>query len=109
MRESLFLIGCVVVGCGGKTDGSDGGTTGDSGSMQVFTKCNADSDCIIVPRSCCGSCGAATKSDQTAVSKSEASNYRGSVCQSTACPACAMMQDPNLKARCTSGMCESAP
>jgi len=78
----------------------------EDGGGADFTACTASSECIVVPASCCGSCGAATRGDAIAVSTSRASAYSTSVCpDGAACPACFMEQDPTLVATCEAGHC----
>jgi hypothetical protein len=66
-----------------------------------------NSDCLVVPASCCGACGAATRTDSIAVNRSRASDYRTSACgDDIGCPACFMPQDPTLVPTCAAGRCE---
>lgn len=71
----------------------------------VDAACSMPGMCTLVPASCCGTCGAATPSDRIALPRESADAYRKSVCASSACPACATQQDPNLQAFCVSGSC----
>ncbi len=82
--------------------GPDGGLLEgvDAGPLKA---CATSADCVVVPSSCCGTCGAATADDMIAVSRDSAANYRTSVCAGTSCPACAPQQDPFLFASCGSG------
>lgn len=102
-----WIFVCALLGlgaaaaCGGQSEdgGGSGGTSG-------LTACKLNSDCIVVPKSCCGSCGGATRQDALAVNQSKASEYRAGVCQGMGCPACYMPTDPTLIATCNAGTCE---
>lgn len=97
----------VTLACGGKSDDSGGAGGGDgTGGSSALTACSKNSDCIVVPKSCCGSCGGATRQDALAVHQGKASEYRQGVCQGMGCPACYMPTDPTLVATCNAGSCE---
>jgi len=124
MRRAVGCsIGCLLLmlaGCesshspgdgGGRTDGPvrDSGrdsAVGDGGSDPFA--CAGPSECIVVPASCCGSCGAATRGDAVAVNVARSSDYRRPMCDGVGCPACFMEQDPSLVATCRAGRCEVA-
>jgi hypothetical protein len=73
-----------------------------------FTSCDVNSDCIVRSESCCGSCGAATRSDALAINKAQAAQYADMACDGDkGCPACApLFIDPTLTATCRKGRCE---
>lgn len=107
MRRAILSSGAAIaiaVACGGTTVGGDGGAN-DGGPSPDVTACKAAGECVIVPHSCCGQCGAATKSDMEAINATKLSAYRQS-CAGTPCPACFMQQDPNLQAVCVAGACK---
>lgn len=100
MRSLLVSLALILTGCP-STHGM-----GDDGSTDGYDACSVPSDCLVVPASCCGSCGAATRGDAVAVSTSRASAYRASVCGGDfGCPACFMEPDPTLVATCDAGRC----
>lgn len=101
MRHWLVLF--VVASCGGELEGNKGLASG------IFTPCGDDSDCVVVPQSCCGSCGLATKTDLIAIAKIHAGDYRHAVCAGKPCPACGGPIDPSLTARCKENACELVP
>ncbi len=126
----------VVVACGGSTssgDGGDAGSTGGAGGSgsggsgaggsgaggsgaggsggsagvgELPTSCVVPSDCVVVPASCCGACGAPARGDAVAVNAKQAPAYRQQLCSETACPGCDMPRDPTLVATCSAGNCE---
>lgn len=121
LRLALGAVLLAYVGCGG-----DDGTTGDSGQEAgaddagrdagspdaarpdagELRACTEDDECTVVPESCCGSCGAATRGDAIGVHRDRASAYSGMACSgSVGCPACYMQQDPTLIATCREGQC----
>ncbi|MEZ4338455.1 MAG: hypothetical protein R3B82_17685 [Sandaracinaceae bacterium] len=100
MRRFLWIGALLLTGCP-----SSHGMDEDAGGV-VYDECSAPSDCVVVPASCCGSCGAATRGDAIAVATDRASAYRTSACGAdTGCPACFMEPDPTLVATCTAGRC----
>jgi len=102
VTTTLSLV-LAAAGCGTSHDPDDGGT-GDAGG-ELFA-CEVDTDCIVVPESCCGSCGAATRGDALAMSGDAAGDYLTSVCAGMGCHICYMAQDPTLVATCDAGRCE---
>lgn len=97
------LVG--LVDCGGSTAG-DGNTGGSGGVSPELTSCSVNSDCLISPASCCGSCGAATRGDAIALNKNQVTHYSEQVCEGGGCPACYSPQDPMLIATCDAGQCK---
>jgi hypothetical protein len=96
------LVACVMAACSTQHDvvDPDAGVPGD------LQACDVSPECIVVPESCCGSCGAATRGDAIAVNVDRADVYRTVVCEGTgACPACFLQQDPTLVATCLAGQC----
>ena len=71
--------------------------------------CTMAGMCVLVPRTCCGSCGLPSPTDEIAVPRDKASEYRTLVCKADAgpigCPDCAGIGDPNLQAFCRGGEC----
>jgi hypothetical protein len=106
-RFSLpFVLVALAAGCS-DSHGTDGGTDGAPDGGGDYSACTLSSECVVVPASCCGSCGAATRGDAIAVNMDELSAYRTSVCgEMMGCPACYMAQDPTLVATCDAGRCE---
>jgi hypothetical protein len=70
--------------------------------------CEVNSDCVVVPESCCGSCGAPTRGDAVAINADMRARYSRAACgEDTACPACApLFIDPTLVATCRARRCE---
>ncbi|MEZ4232552.1 MAG: hypothetical protein R3B89_25455 [Polyangiaceae bacterium] len=136
LRGAACCLSLLVAGCGGSTSSAGGtgggagvgasagaagdagsaaqggtgqGGTGQGGSAGIGAPpqdCDVPSDCIVVPASCCGACGAATRGDAVAINRSEASTYRQQLCFDMDCPACDMPRDPTLVATCSAGRCE---
>ncbi len=100
MKPGLPLIILLLAGaCGGSS-------SPDTGSEPAgLTACEQPSDCVVVPQSCCGSCGAATREDSRAVNVTVAATWRRSNCQDQGCPTCYRPRDPTLVATCESGSC----
>lgn len=90
-------------GSGGSASGGSGGSGGDS-----INHCRVPSDCVVIPASCCGSCGAATREDSIAVNKGLAGYARDLACGAAGmnCPGCYMPSDANLLSTCTAGKCQ---
>jgi hypothetical protein len=120
MRSSCLLPFCLLVACGarvapeetfdtGVLDAADASDALDTSSPPPdtpdFTRCAEPGSCVVVPRSCCGSCGAAITEDMIGVETSQSSSYRSSVCKDMACDACYRQQDPFLQAFCQSSRC----
>jgi hypothetical protein len=98
----LVLIAAVLNACG------DDDGPADDGGQADFAACEVNSECIVVPQSCCGACGAPTRGDAIAVNRANASEYARRACEdSDGCPACApLFIDPTLVATCRAGACE---
>ncbi len=73
-----------------------------------FAACNVPTDCLVLPMSCCGSCGAPTRGDAIAVARDRVDAYRGNTCgDDQGCPTCApLFIDPTLVATCRDQRCE---
>lgn len=67
--------------------------------------CTQPSECVVVPMTCCGVCGAPATGDVTAIRK-DAQSARTERCKTALCPACAQRPNPALVATCRSGRCE---
>lgn len=94
-------------GTSGSGGGSaSGGTSGSGGDGGGLTACTLPADCTIVPASCCGDCGAATRGDAVAIRRERYSEWMSENCAAVDCPACARPQDPTLFADCRGGTCE---
>jgi len=77
------------------------------GTDAAVNTCAENSDCLVVPHSCCGSCGAATRGDAVAVSRDNLNQQRTDACAGTmGCPACFGGTDPLLIATCRANRCE---
>lgn len=105
MRELAGMALLILVGCGGQSEG-DGGSGGTGGGSSDLHACGANADCVVISKSCCGSCGGATREDSIAVNAGKASAYRSNVCDGMGCPACYMPNDPTLVATCSAGTCQ---
>lgn len=70
------------------------------------TACEYPADCLLRSASCCGSCGAPSRTDTIALAVDYASTYANDVCGDDAmCPACAAQPDNTLLATCDAGQC----
>lgn len=115
----LFLVAAASApGCGGTVvdpgtggTGTTTGTTTGTGSTTgaAFDACDGPGQCVLVPSSCCGSCGTQSLESMTAVHADHTAAYFESLCpDDVACPACAALPNPNLFAYCESGHCVAA-
>lgn len=87
----------------------EGMCTARGGACDVRS-CGRPSDCVVVPESCCGTCGAATPEDVTAVNGDAASEHRASACAGVAgCDLCFMTTDPHLTATCSAATAQCEP
>lgn len=122
MWRYLALAGLMAVACGGRSveppggSGGSGGTGGSGGSGGAGgsggtgtgggpspTACTRNDDCIVIPESCCGSCGAPTRTDARAANRNHVPV--DPKCAMTGCPACYQEPDPTLLATCDHGDC----
>ncbi len=124
----LFLA--LIAGCGTSHDRGgeedDGGIVpadsapADSGRRDAgrrdaaidephWSACEESSECVVMPASCCGNCGAPAPMDMVGVNVSRLSDQRGEACGGgdVACPACAAMPDPHLIATCDVDTCQA--
>lgn len=95
-------------GAGGTSgSGGSGGSSGSGGSGgSGASSCTGPSECVVVPESCCGQCGAATPGDAIAVHVDDTSSFRQQACgEDSGCPACFMPSDPFLIATCEQNRC----
>lgn len=111
MRTNLYalmsIVSLAVLACGDDDhDQRDAG--GDASIAPDYFACEVPSDCVVIPESCCGSCGAPVRGDAIAVAKRNAAAYAGEVCEDNGgCPACApLFIDPTLVATCRAERCE---
>jgi hypothetical protein len=83
--------------------GGMGGNAGAGGGWS--SPCEDNLDCLVMPASCCGACGVATRTDVIALNQADGEAYRREVCDNIACPGCAGQPDPTLMAACIGGRC----
>lgn len=119
MRIAGLLLCLVVIGCSdshGRAD--DAGSSPidaaalpdaavrDSGSTP---ECDVPSECVLLPASCCGRCGAPTPDDMIAIPVAHQMEYVSMVCGggTIGCPECASPWDPYLVATCRERRCEA--
>jgi hypothetical protein len=95
-----------VGGVGGSTGGG-AGTAGEAGAGGggTLSPCEENADCMILPATCCGACGVATRDDIQALNQEDAVSFRMDTCGQVACPGCAGTPDPTLVATCSDGFC----
>jgi hypothetical protein len=75
--------------------------------MGDWGRCELTSQCVLRPESCCGTCGAATRDDFTALNRSALEEYAALACEDVAgCDECYMATDPFLAVTCAQGQCE---
>lgn len=103
---SCLVAAMIISSCGGKSDTDGTGGSGGSGG-DTFSACTKNSDCIVVPASCCGSCGAATRGDAAAINREQVSSWQTHACGNdmVGCPACYMAPDRTLLATCRANTC----
>ena len=110
-RLVALCVAPLLVGCAGRTLAGfdDAGTDARLDApvdSAAFGACDRPSACVVRPASCCGSCGAATRSDLVAVASARAADYANATCGlGWGCPACYLAQDPTLLATCGGGAC----
>ena len=93
-------------GSGGAAAGGSGGAAGQAGAGGADVSCSEPSDCVVVPVSCCGSCGVPARGDAQAVRADRAADVSKRACAGGGgCPACAGVPDPTLIATCDAGRC----
>lgn len=89
----------------------EGGTAGQSGSggePADYTSCSVDGQCVVVPETCCGVCGAATPTDMRAVNYQYREQEQAFRCsQGMACPDCEATEFASLTAVCDEGTCRA--
>ena len=62
--RAFVTAACVtsaLLACGSDSHPVDAGTEAGADAGHDYRACNVPSDCIVVPESCCGSCGAQTR------------------------------------------------
>lgn len=97
-------VAMAAASCTSTVNTTGPGAGGNTGSD--YGACQASPDCVVVPESCCGSCGAATRSDAVAINSDQSDAYRAAVCDDgQGCPTCHQDRDPSLIATCDAGQC----
>jgi hypothetical protein len=88
--------------------GDDGASGEDGGVGPDLFACERSSECMVVPESCCGRCGAPVRGDAIAIRRDLAADHSQRACgDDTGCPACApLFIDPTLVATCSELRCE---
>lgn len=114
-RVSLVCIALTFAGCsashiggGDAGDAVDAAASRDAGSPLSDAgniACNVPTDCVLIPQSCCGDCGAYARMDVVAVHRDLASSYHGLSCNMVTCPGCHRDPDPALVADCRENRC----
>jgi hypothetical protein len=101
IRCALGLALALPSACG------DDDAEGDA-SRPDYYACEVPSDCVVLPESCCGTCGAPTRGDAVAVAREKSAAFQIAACGSRPeCPACApLFIDPTLVATCQEQRCE---
>ncbi|CAN5656365.1 hypothetical protein BH09MYX1_BH09MYX1_03180 [soil metagenome] len=95
----LFLGGCA------ESPAPVAKPTSSSTPAQTARECTVDADCVVVPRSCCGACGSATREDHIVLHKDDVATYARMVCASQACPGCVAQIDAGVHAVCAYHAC----
>jgi hypothetical protein len=108
LRRALSALALGGASWGWAACGDDAGGSDDGGSQPDIRACLVNSDCIVVPESCCGTCGAPTRGDAFAINVASASEHSRRVCtRDVGCPTCApLFIDPTLVATCRAERCE---
>lgn len=90
----------LFAACGGESTGKK--------TAPAQEDCESNADCVVVPQSCCGTCGSATRDDAIAVKVERSDEYRADACETAGrCPACAaVVEDPRLLGVCVARRCE---
>ena len=71
-----------------------------------FGECRTPTDCVLLPESCCGSCGQPSRTDIDSVPRSGADAQRAMACADPVpCPACEGQPDPTLLPDCSMSSC----
>jgi hypothetical protein len=103
--------GIATGGTGGTAAGGTGGSSAGGGAAggahAEFRSCTASTECVVVPETCCGSCGVAARGDAIALRQEHVAHYRQAACEYfPPCLPCADDPDPTLVATCAAGLCE---
>lgn len=78
----------------------------DVGADAPVGECTTPTDCVLLPESCCGSCGQPSRSDIESVPRSGVDAQRAMACaEPVACPACEGQPDPTLLPDCSMSTC----
>lgn len=103
-----WVVGLTMVGCGLDSNSGPGRDAAPplDGSAPGDQPCVDNGDCVLMPISCCGACGAATRGDAIAVNVDNVTAQRNLACQGDmGCPACAGENQPDLAATCENRQC----
>lgn len=72
----------------------------------AMRRCAAPTDCVVVPRTCCGRCGAAVPGDAIAIQEAWLAEHQGYPCEGgEGCPDCFAETEPTLFATCRRSLC----
>jgi hypothetical protein len=103
-----FMTGLALTGaCGDDHSRDEWRRCHPHGPTPNHYACEVPSDCVVVPESCCGTCGAPTRGDAVAIARDTVTAYECRACGSRGeCPACApLFIDPTLVATCVDQRC----
>ncbi|MCS6797813.1 MAG: hypothetical protein NZ898_04680 [Myxococcota bacterium] len=95
----IVLIGALgAAGCASSHDPDTG---------PDVASCTRVSECVLVPRTCCGDCGEPRRGDALALHRDHVEANRREACAGIAgCPPCIASPDPTLRATCEASRCE---
>lgn len=88
---------------------TDGGTGTDMGTTGDWAACTSPSECVLLPDTCCETCGLPTADDYDGVNMARTREHRAAVCPGDPppCLPCVPAPHPYLQATCTAGTCEA--
>ncbi len=85
---------------------TDSATTDSAAPDAPFGECLTPTDCVLLPESCCGSCGQPSRTDIDSVPRSGVDAQRAMACADPVpCPACEGHPDPTLLPDCSMSTC----
>ncbi|AKF06402.1 hypothetical protein [Sandaracinus amylolyticus] len=98
--------GSTAMDASARVDASARADSGARPDASVSGECDVPSECVLLPESCCGTCGAPTPDDMIAVHRDDVDEHQAMACADpVACPGCVMELDPYLIATCRAGEC----
>jgi hypothetical protein len=105
MKHALSIL--LSIACAGAPQHASVSPSKQQRRVDPSRACHLASDCLVLPRTCCGQCGAATPADSIALSRQWNQAHPYQCTGGSGCPDCFTEPDSSLVPICRAGTCEA--